>query len=183
MNRDESLTLLRKHVGKVNLLKHMYAVEAIMLEMADYLKEDKERWGFIGLIHDIDFEKTEGSPESHTLLAEQILCDKVCEEDIKAIKTHNFQHTRIMPQEKVEKALIAADAISGLIIASALIVPSKKLADVRVESVEKKFKQKDFARNCSRELILYCEQIGITKEKFFELSLRALQKISDELGL
>jgi uncharacterized protein len=183
MNRDESLSLLKKHVSKANLLRHMYAVEAIMLEAADFLKEDKERWAFIGLIHDIDFEKTENNPESHTLLAEQILCDKVDGDAIKIIKSHNFEHTRIMPQERIEKALIAADAISGLVIASALIVPSKRLEDVRVESLERKFKQKDFARNCSRENILFCEQIGIPKEKFFELSLRALQRISDELGL
>ncbi|MFH1229691.1 MAG: HD domain-containing protein [Candidatus Aenigmatarchaeota archaeon] len=183
MNRDESLSLLKKHVGKVNLLKHMYAVEAIMLETADFLNEDKQRWAFIGLIHDIDFEKTENNPESHTLLAEEMLSGHVDNEVIKIIKTHNFEHTKIMPQEKIEKALIAADAISGLVIASALIIPSKKLADVKVESIGKKFKQKDFARNCSRESILFCEQIGIPKEKFFELSLRALQKVSDELGL
>jgi uncharacterized protein len=183
MDRNESLCLLKKHVGKANLLKHMYAVEAIMLEAADFLSEDKERWAFIGLIHDIDFEKTENSPESHTILAEEMLCGKVDDEAIKIIKTHNFEHTKIMPQEKIEKALIAADAISGLLIAAALIIPSKKLADVKVESIEKKFKQKDFARNCSRENILFCEQIGIPREKFFEISLRALQKVSDELGL
>jgi predicted hydrolase (HD superfamily) len=74
-------------------------------------------------------------------------------------------------------------AISGLIIAAALIMPSKKLADVRVESISNKFKQKDFARNCNREHILYCEKIDIPKEKFFEISLTALQKISNELGL
>ena len=105
MDRNESLELLKKHVGKANLLKHMYAVEAIMLETADYLKEDKERWAFIGLIHDIDFEKTENSPESHTILAQEMLSGKVDDEAIKIIKTHNFEHTKIMPQEKIEKAL------------------------------------------------------------------------------
>jgi predicted hydrolase (HD superfamily) len=83
----------------------------------------------------------------------------------------------------MELGLIAADAISGLLIAAALMMPSKKLADVKVETISKKFKQKDFARNCNRDLILFCEQIGIPREKFFELSLRALQKVSNELGL
>lgn len=79
--------------------------------------------------------------------------------------------------------MIAADAVSGLIIACALVIPSKKLADVKAESVAKKFKQKDFARNCGRERILFCEQIGIPREKFFEISLKALKGISKDLGL
>ncbi len=83
----------------------------------------------------------------------------------------------------MEKALIAADAISGLIVAAALIVPSKKLKDVKVKSIKKKFKQKDFARNCKRQNILLCEDIEIPREKFFEIALNALQKIADQLGL
>jgi len=117
------------------------------------------------------------------LLAEDILKDKVDEEIIRAIKSHNFEHTKVNPESKMEYTLIAADAISGLIIAAALIVPSKKLADVKVKSIKKKFKQKDFARNCNRENILYCEKIDIPREKFFEISLKALQSISDDLGL
>ena len=83
----------------------------------------------------------------------------------------------------MEKALIASDAVSGLIIACALVMPSKKLEEVKVKTVKKKFKQKDFARNVSRERILFCEQIGIPREKFFELALNALKGVSDELGL
>lgn len=183
MKREEALKLVKEHVTKENLLKHMYAVEAIMKETAEFLGEDKERWRMIGLIHDIDFEKTENSPEKHTLVAEEILEDYVDDEMIKTIKAHNFDNIGVQPETIAEKALIAADAVSGLIIACALVLPSKKLADVKVESIAKKFKQKDFARNCERERILFCEQIGIPKEKFFEISLKALKGISSELGL
>jgi len=183
MKREDALSLIKEHVKKENLLKHMYAVEAIMKETAEFLNEDKEKWRLIGLIHDIDFEKTENDPKKHTLVAEEILEDKVDEEMIRTIKAHNFENIGIQPEAVAEKALIAADAISGLVIACALIMPSKKLADVKVESIAKKFKQKDFARNCGRERILFCEQIGIPKEKFFEISLKALQNIASELGL
>ena len=183
MNREEALELVKENVKKENLIKHMFAVEAIMKGCAEYLGEDKEKWDLVGLLHDIDFGVTENNPEKHALLAEDILKDKVSEEIIRAIKSHNFEHTNVQPESKMEYTLIAADAISGLIIAAALIVPSKKLIDVKVKSIKKKFKQKDFARNCNREHILYCEKIGIPKEKFFEISLKALQEISDNLGL
>ncbi len=183
MNREEALTLVKENVKKENLIKHMLAVEAIMKGLAKFLVEDEERWALVGLVHDIDFGKTEGNPERHALVAEDILKGKVDEEMIKTIKTHNFEHTKVLPESNIDNALIAADSISGLIIAAALIIPSKKLADVKVESISNKFKQKDFARNCSREHILYCEKIGVPKEKFFEISLTALQRISSELGL
>jgi putative nucleotidyltransferase with HDIG domain len=173
---------LKEHVSKENLLKHMYAVEAIMKETAEFLKEDQEKWRLVGLLHDIDFEKCP-EPEKHCTLAPDILKDVLDEEMIKTIRTHNFDNLGMKPETKMELGLIAADAISGLLIAAALMMPSKKIADVKVETVSKKFKQKDFARNCNRDLILFCEQIGIPREKFFELSLRALQKISNELGL
>jgi len=183
MEREEAIKLVRENIKKDNLFKHMLAVEAIMKGSAEYLGEDKEKWELTGLLHDIDFEKTENDPDQHALVAEEILKDKVDEEIIRAIKSHNFEHTNVSPETKMENILIAADAISGLVIAAALIVPSKKLADIKVKSIKKKFKQKDFARKCNREHILLCEKTGIPKEKFFEIALKALQDISDELGL
>jgi len=183
MKREEALKLVKENIHKENLFKHMLAVEAIMKESAEYLGEDKEKWCLTGLLHDIDFGRTENDPEHHALIAEDILKGKVDGEIIRAVKSHNFEHTNVNPETNMENILIAADAISGLIIAAALIIPSKKLADVKVKSIKKKFKQKDFARNCNREKILYCEKTGIDKEKFFEISLKALQNISDELGL
>ncbi|HDH91701.1 MAG TPA: HDIG domain-containing protein [Candidatus Aenigmarchaeota archaeon] len=184
ISREEAFSLLKENLKNQNLVKHCLAVEAIMRELAKYLGEDKEKWGLLGLIHDIDYEKTKDNPKIHGILAaEEILKDKVDEDILKAIKSHNFENTGIKPETKMEKALIASDSISGLIVACALVMPSKKLEEVRIETVKKKFKQKDFARNCKRERILFCEQIGIPREKFFEIGLNALKKISEELGL
>ncbi len=183
MKREEAIELVKKNIKKGNLFKHMLAVEAIMREIAIYLNKNEEKWSLAGLLHDIDFEITMNEPEKHGIVAEEILKGKVDEKIIRAIKSHNFENTKIEAESEMEKALIAADSISGLIIACALVMPSKKLRDVKVETIKKKFKQKDFARNCNRNRILFCEKINIPREKFFEISLKALQKISNELGL
>jgi len=183
MSREEALQLVKANVKKENLIKHMLAVEAIMKAGAEFLGEDGEKWALVGLLHDIDFDKTYDSPQQHALVAAEILNDKADEEIIHAIKSHNFENTGVMPENKMEYCLIAADAISGLIIACALVVPSKKLSDVKAESVTRRYKEKDFARNCSRERIYMCEKIGIDRNKFAEIALRALQNISNDLGL
>jgi putative nucleotidyltransferase with HDIG domain len=183
LTRDETLSLIRKNVTKRNVVYHMLAVEAIMRNVAKHFGEDENKWGLIGLLHDIDYEKTEATPEKHSLLAEEILKGIVPDEFIKSIKTHNFRYTGIKPENKMEKALIASDAISGLLVACALVMPSKKLADVKVETVAKKFRDKDFARGAERERILICEEIGIPREKFFEISLDGLKNVASEIGL
>ena len=183
LSRSEALDLVKKHVSKRNVIYHMLAVEAIMRNVAKHFQEDENQWGLIGLLHDIDYEKTEATPEKHSLLAEEILKGLTSDELIKAIKSHNFLHTGIKPETKMEKALIASDAISGLLVACALVMPSKKLADVKVETVAKKFKDKDFARGAERERILVCEEIGILREKFFEIALSGLKDIAAEIGL
>jgi len=183
LTRDEALNLVKKHVSKRNVLYHMLAVEAIMRGTAKHFREDENLWGLVGLLHDIDYEKTEATPEKHSLLTEEILKGLIPSELIKAIKTHNFKHTGIKPESKMEKALIASDAISGLLVACALVMPSKKLADVSVETVSKKFKDKDFARGADRGRILVCEELGIPKEKFFEITLNGLKQTAAEIGL
>jgi len=183
MERKEALEILKENLKKENLIKHSIAVEAIMKGLAKFLKEDEERWGLIGLLHDIDFEKTENDFSSHGIKAKEILSGKVDEDFLRTIRSHNFENTKEEPKEKVDFALIASDAVSGLIIACALVLPSKKLEDLKVETVIKKFKQKDFARNCRRERILFCEKMGIEKEKFFEIALNSLKNVSRELGL
>jgi putative nucleotidyltransferase with HDIG domain len=183
LTRDEALGLVKKNVSKKNVVYHMLAVEAIMRSVAKHLGEDEEEWGLIGLLHDIDYEKTEATPEKHSLLTEEILEGLVPDELIRAIKTHNFKHTGVMPETRMEKALIASDAISGLLVACALVMPSKKLVDVKAETVSKKFKDKDFARGAERERILVCEEIGIPREKFFEIALNGLKGTATEIGL
>jgi putative nucleotidyltransferase with HDIG domain len=183
LTREEALNLVKKNVTKRNIVYHMLAVEAIMRSLAKHFGEDEYLWGLTGLLHDIDYGKTEGTPEKHGILAEEILRELVSKELIRAIKAHNFQHTHIKPETRMEKALIACDAVSGLLVACALVMPSKRLADVKIKTVMKKFKDKDFARGANRERILFCEEIGVSIEKFFENALTGLKNISTEIGL
>jgi putative nucleotidyltransferase with HDIG domain len=183
LTRSEALDLVNKNVTKGNVIYHMLAVEAIMRSVARHFGEDKENWGLVGLLHDIDYEKTEATPEKHSLLAEEMLKGLLPDELVRAIKTHNSKYTGIMPEKRMEKALVASDAISGLLVACALVMPSKKLADVKVESVAKKFKDKDFARGAERDRIVVCEEIGIPKEKFFEITLNGLKESASQIGL
>ncbi|MEM3153317.1 MAG: HDIG domain-containing protein, partial [Candidatus Bathyarchaeia archaeon] len=97
LKREEALNLVKQHVSKRNIVYHMLAVEAIMRSLARHFKEDEEKWGLVGLIHDIDYEKTEATPERHSLVAEQILRDILPEELLRAIKAHNFKHTGVKP--------------------------------------------------------------------------------------
>jgi len=183
LTREQALALVKKHVSKRSVVYHMIAVEAILRSVAKHFGEDEDQWGLIGLVHDVDYEKTEATPEKHSLLAEEILKGHVPDDVIKAIKTHNFRYTGVIPESRMEKALIASDAISGLLVACALVMPSKKLADVKVETVSKKFKDKDFARGAERERILVCEEIGIPREKFFEIALNGLKESAAQIGL
>lgn len=183
LKREEALSLVKQHVSKRNIVYHMLAVEAIMRSLARHFGEDEEKWGLVGLIHDIDYEKTETTPEKHSLIAEQILKNVLPEELLRVIKAHNFGYTGIQPESRIEKALIASDAISGLLVACALVMPSKKLAEVKVETVSKKFRDKDFARGAERGRILLCEEIGLQREQFFELALNGLKEIANEIGL
>lgn len=180
----EALKLVRSNNTKKNIIFHMMAVEAIMRATAKYLEcEDEEKWGLVGLLHDVDYEKTETTPERHSILSEEILKGSVPEEVIRAIKSHNASHTGIAPQSKMEKALVASDAVSGLLIACALVMPLKRIGEVRVESVAKKFAHKDFARGADREKILLCEEIGISKDQFIQIALEGLKGIADRIEL
>jgi predicted hydrolase (HD superfamily) len=161
----------------------MLAVESIMRAAAKSLGESEEQWGLVGLLHDVDYEKTAMTPEKHSLLSEEILKGIITEDIIRAIKSHNTAHTGIVPISKMEKALVASDAISGLLVACALVTPSKKISDVKAESVAKKFGHKDFARGVDRRRIMACEEIGIPRDEFFQIALSALKEIAAEIGL
>ncbi len=183
MNRDEAITLVRSNVKSRNIFRHMLAVEAIMRGLAEHLKEDEDLWGLTGLVHDIDYEKTANNFKEHGVLAQRILKDKVPKEVLRAILAHNYENTGVAPETMLDRALIAADAISGLIVACALVMPSKSVMDVKLRTIKKKFKDKDFARGADRKRIILCEELGIPREKFFEIALKAIQRVSKDLGL
>jgi uncharacterized protein len=183
LTRNEAHGLLMKNLRTENLIKHSLAVEAILQEMAKTLGEDTELWGLTGLLHDLDYDFTKNDPERHSLMTIKVLDDLLPSEALDAIKAHNYQYTAQIPQTYLDKSLIAADAVSGLVIAAALVMPSKKLADVTPKTLLAKFKDKSFAAGCNRKRIELCEDMDLTLQMFLELSLNALKKISDELGL
>ena len=134
IEREQALQLVEENVKNKNLIKHMLAVEAIMEGLARHFSEDEELWGLTGLLHDIDYSLTENRPEKHTIIAKDFLKDLVSEELIRAVKAHNSEYTGIEPKSKMEKSLVAADSISGLLIACALVMPTKKLEDVGLKT-------------------------------------------------
>ncbi len=182
ISRNEALELIEKYIKNDKLRKHMIAVEAIMRALAQKLNENEELWGLVGLLHDLDYEIVGKNMNKHGLISAQMLEGKLPSEALNAIRAHN-ELTGFSDDSKLAIALKAADQVSGLIIATALVMPNKKLAEVKVKSLKKKFKQKDFARNVKRDKILLCEKLGLSLNEFFQISLEALQSISKELGL
>ena len=184
MTRDEALALLRRHMTADALIKHCLASEAIMRHLARRLGEDEESWALAGLLHDIDFEETKDAPARHTLRAEEILREAGVSGDIiDAIKGHNAESLGFQRSTRFQHALACAETITGLIVATALVYPDKKLASVKPESVVKRMKKKDFARNVNRGVILECETLGLSLDAFAALSLEAMQGIAGDLGL
>jgi putative nucleotidyltransferase with HDIG domain len=183
MNRNEAYNLLKQYLKNSKLIKHSLAVEAIMRGIAQYIEEDVELWSRVGLLHDLDYEYTEGHPEKHANISADILTGMIPEKGINAIKAHNYLHTDYIPTTSIDKALLAADAISGLIIATALIMPTKKINDVKEYSLINKYNDKSFAKGCNRNKINLCLDIGIKLNDFISLSLNSLKEISKELDL
>jgi len=185
MTREEALNLIDELMKNENLLKHLLAVETAMGALAKKLGEDEKTWKLTGLLHDADFEITKDTPDKHTLVLEEKLKDHdLPQEVIKAIKAHNRKYTLQDSESRLDWALQCADDVTGLIITTALVMPDKKLASVRVESVLKKFKDKAFAKGVDRERIKLCEEkLQVPLEEFVKLSLKALQEISSDLNL
>jgi len=183
INREEALELLRKYIKTKNLIKHSYAVEAILGNVATCLGENQELWTLTGLLHDLDYDLTKETPEQHSIMTVSLLEGLLPPESINAIKSHNYQYTMQVPETTLDKSLIAADAVSGLVIAAALVMPTKKLQDVQLKTVLRKFKDSSFAAGCNRKRIILCEDVDVELSEFLQISLSALQNISSELGL
>ncbi len=183
LNRKEAYELLRKNLHTENLIKHSFAVEAILRTMAKRLGEDEQLWGLTGLLHDLDYDFTKNEPSRHSQVTTKVIDGLIPEEGIHAIKAHNYQYTAQVPQTYLDKSLIAADAVSGLIIAAALVMPSKKLTDVTTKTLLDKFKDKSFAAGCNRKRIELSMDMELELPVFLELSLNALKDIADTLGL
>src|SRR3989338_8292823 len=176
MTREQAITLLRQHVKNENLIKHMFAAEAVMRALARKFNQNENAWAMAGLLHDIDWEETANTPEQHSVVSKQYLLEAGIDADAaQAIYVHNHLHG-IRPQTLLEKALYSAEELTGLITACALVTPEKRLADVKPESVLKKFKQPAFAAGVNREIIMQAQDmLGMTLEELVALELSAMQ--------
>jgi putative nucleotidyltransferase with HDIG domain len=184
MDRQQANDLLNKHIKADNLRKHCLATEAVMRSLAQRLGEPEDLWGIIGLLHDLDYEETANKPEEHGLKTAAILAESgLPPEAITAIKAHNSEALGMVRKSALDFALTCAESITGMVVATALVYPDKRLASVKPKSIVKRMKQKDFARRVKREHIRLCEEIGIPLADFAELSLKAMQGISEPLGL
>ncbi len=184
LTRDEAYGLLCQHVKADNLRKHCLATEAILRALARRLGEDEEQWGIVGLVHDLDFERTSDAPAEHTRITCEILAEKgLPEEVLQAIREHNAEALGIPRASKLGIALACGETVTGLIVATALVMPDRKLASVQASSVRKRMKKKDFARAVSREIIGECERLGIPLDEFLQLSVEAMQGVAADLGL
>lgn len=181
MEREKALELLKTHLTNKNLIKHSLALEACMKGLARHFHQDEEKWGLAGLIHDLDYEKTQDQPEKHTLITCEILREfGVDEEILRAIRCHAGVEKPVSP---MEWAIYSADPLTGLIVAATLMHPTRKIKNVDTDFVLRRFKEKSFARGADRNIIMECKNLGLSLEEFVSICLNSMQEIADELGL
>jgi putative nucleotidyltransferase with HDIG domain len=181
--RDDAWTLVTQNVANEGLRKHMLCVEAAMRAYALHYGGDEEYWGTLGLIHDWDWEVHPTADEHPTKGAEMLLEMGWPAEFVRSILSH-ATYTGVPRTALQDRALFACDELCGLIVATALVKPSKKLAEVDVRSVTKKMKDKGFARNVNRDDIVQgAQELDRPLEAHIEFVIQALQRISVDLGL
>ena len=192
ITREQALQLIEKHVANKNIVKHMLALEAVMGALADKLEGKQEEWQMAGLLHDGDYcenvpmerqgiQITEWARQKYDPPGGEA---SIPENVAHAMAAHNWSNTKVEPKSPMDWSIFCADSLTGLIVACALVLPSKKLSDVSVEMVLKKFKSPSFAKGTRRDDIALCEEkLGIKLSDFIAITLSAMQGISSELGL
>jgi len=184
MTRADALTLLKQYVKNERMLNHCYASEAVMRALARRLGNDEEKWAITGLLHDLDIELVDADLSRHGRETERILKENgVDAEVIDAIVMHNETVAGRKRETLFQHALAAGETITGLIVATTLVYPDKKLASVKPKSVVKRMKEKAFAASVNRDNIMECEAIGIPLNEFAEICINAMNEINDQLGL
>ena len=187
MNREQAIDLLHSKMQNQNLRRHCYAVGGVMKALAKHFHDDEEEWEIAGLLHDMDYEITKDDATQHTKLAVEWLNKTDASEEIKnAILAHGWGYVEGNPEptNNIEWSIYCCDELTGLIVACALVKPSKKLEDVTVDTVLSKWKQKSFAAGVDREQISMCEEkLGIPLDEFIGIALSAMQEMHEELGL
>ena len=181
--REEAYQLLTEYNKSDSLIKHALAVEGVMRYFARKRGEDEEKWGVIGLVHDLDYEQF---PEEHCHKSEEILKEKGWpEEYIRAVVSHGWGLcSEVEPQTELEKVLYAIDELTGLVVTTALVRPSKSVMDVKVKSVKKKWKDKRFAAGVDRSIIEKgAQMLGIEVSDLIADTLAGMQEVAEEIGL
>ena len=184
MTRDEGMQLLRDYVKNDRMIGHCLASEAVMKALARRFGQDESKWGMAGLLHDLDVELVNADLNVHGLETEKILKEKgVDPEIVEAIRMHNEIASGKPRETLFQYALAAGETVTGLITATAMVYPDKKLASVKPKSVVKRMKEKAFAASVNRDIIRECEKIGLPLDEFVHIALQAMTEISDQLGL
>ena len=181
--RTDALELLKKYNQSENLIRHAFAVEATMRHFAALFNEDIEKWGIIGLAHDLDYEKY---PDQHCTMTKKILKEEGWPEDyINSIISHGWGIcSDIEPKEKMEKVLYTIDELTGLITACALVRPSKSILDMTVKSVKKKWNMRNFAAGANRDVIEKgAKMLDIPLDEIIQETIEGMRKAADELAL
>lgn len=181
--RSEALELMQSHIHDENLRRHCLAVEAVMRHFAAESGEDAEKWGIIGLVHDLDWEE---HPEAHCTYTERWLSDAGWPDDyIHAVMSHAWgMCTDVEPVHQMEKVLYTIDELTGLVTATALVRPSRSLHDLSVKSVRKKWKEKSFAAGANREVIQQgAGMVGMELSEVIDHTIQGMRAVAPELGL
>ena len=181
--REETLDLLKKYNKSESLIKHALAVEGVMRYFARKRGEDEDKWGIIGLIHDLDYEQF---PEQHCKKTEEILRENNWpEEYIRAVISHGWGIcTEVKPESEMEKVLFTIDELTGLVVTTALVRPSKSVMDVKTKSVKKKWKDKRFAAGVDRSIIEKgAEMLGIELPDLINDTIMGMREVAEDIGL
>ena len=189
ITKQQADKLVEDCVTVPNTKLHLLESEAIMQALAKKFGEDEESWGIVGLLHDIDWDLTKNDNANHCVKCREILQQAGASEFlIETIQSHGYGMEEIPSLKekqrttKIQHCLVAAETLTGLIIASTLMQPDKKLSSLTLQSLKKKFKNKGFAAKCNRQLISECEQADVSLDEFLETGLIALRAVSDKLG-
>ena len=180
---EQALALLSKYNKSESLLKHAFAVEGVMKYMARKAGEDEEKWGIIGLVHDLDYEMY---PELHCKMTEKILKEnRWPEEYIRAVLSHGWElASDIVPVSKLEKTIYAIDELTGLVATSALVRPSKSILDMEARSVRKKWNDKRFAAGVDRSVIEKgAAMLGVSLDELITDCITGMREVADKIGL
>ena len=181
INREEAFILIRKYLKDADNIKYSIAIEAVLREIAKRLDRDEELWGLTGLLHNIDYEYTAAELENRGILSAQLLEGLLPESGVNAIKANNYTHTEQIPTTALDKSLIAVDALTGLILATANSLKMKDIKDITLNELILKFNDEEFATRFNRSRIKLCVDIGIDITTFFKICLNTIKILKEDM--